>query len=78
MYGFDSDGGWEFLWRREAYYSNLGSEQAKAGHSMDRLFMGERLAIEISASKGVAVFNTAGFEEALNEWCGGQPLIYEV
>lgn len=75
MYAFDSDGGWEYLWSRMAYHRKLGAEQNTAGHSRDSLFMGERLAIEISSTKGVAVFDTSRFAEALDAWCGGQPLI---
>lgn len=78
MYGLDTDGGWEYLWMNESFYSSTRFEGSRAAHSIDELLVGDRLAIEISASKGVAVFNTTGFAKALAEYCGGQkPYVYE-
>ena len=43
-----------------------------ASHLLDELFIGDRLVVEISPSKGVVVFNTAGFAEARAEYCSGK------
>ena len=73
-YGWDSDGGWEQLWLEETWY---GSKERgyTVGHSIDRLLSGDRLAIEISPSMGIAVFITAGFAEAKATFCGQEPWI---
>lgn len=72
-YGWDSDGGWEQLWLKEGWSGN-DEDGWTAHHSMDKLLSGNRLAIEISPSVGVVVFNTAGFEEARAAFCGDEPM----
>ena len=55
-YGYSADFGIEFLTFK--YTSNI-----------DKLILGDRLVMEISPARGVAVFETRGFGEAIKHFC---------
>ena len=67
----DAENGVEQLYMIEAWYSSSDFEGVRPGHSADLMLVGDRLALEIGPVKGVAVFNTTGFEEALTDFCDG-------
>ena len=77
MYGFDSDGGVEQLYKVKKWMKfrtdkdDQGNLQWKwdAGHGIDDMLSGDKLVIEISPSRGIAVFYTSGFQEAFREHC---------
>ena len=71
MYGWDAESGVEQLYMIEAWHNSSRFEGVRPGHSADLMLVGDRLALEIGPVKGVAVFNTAGFEEALTDFCDG-------
>ena len=68
-YGWDPDDGWEQLWRKVDFYSEVGKDEVFGRHLIDDLLTGDTLAVEISPTKGVAVFNTTGFAGARDQYC---------
>ena len=60
----------EWTWRY-GYNEDFGVESLTLWEpsSIDKLLLGDRFAMEISAARGVAVFDTTGFGEALNTFC---------